>query len=284
MIDIHQHLIYGVDDGAPDLATSLEMAEQAAAEGVSRIVCTPHSSDQYPWQQTLVEERFAELSHALKDKIALTMGCEMHMTADNVLDAIAHPLRYSFDNKGYLLVEFPNMAIPPQMEEAIFQLQAVGYTIIIAHPERYPVILKNPEILTGWLRRGCLTQVTSSSLYGRFGRMAEAFSNELLTRNCIHFLATDAHHTKWRPAHLRKGYEYVSQRSGEETARRICVTNPQAAVDGRQLEDQPEAIGIYDEKPFRFHSGKLSPSSRSDNSHLRDDFQPKGFLRRLFGR
>jgi protein-tyrosine phosphatase len=287
MIDIHQHLIYGVDDGSPDLECSLAMARESASEGVTRIVCTPHSSDAYTYNAAVIEERFAELREALKGEIELSLGCDFHLTAENIYEAADNPLRYSIDGKGYLLIEFANMSIPPQMAEALFRMQSAGYTLIVTHPERYPVMQSDPEILAEWMRKGCLVQVTASSLYGRFGRMAEAFSNELLERNWIDFLATDAHNTKWRPPHMKKSYDYVANKAGEETARRLCVTNPQAAVEGARWPSQPEPIGLWERVPLKFSAKRFAATSKKDDStHLRND-APKnggGFWKRVLAR
>ncbi len=282
MIDIHHHLIYGVDDGAPDLQASLDLARAAADEGVTRSVCTPHASDAFPYRAAVIEERFAELKERLKGVVELSLGCVFHLTADNVLDAVMHPLRYSIDGKGYLLIEFPSQVIPPSMNEAMFRLQAAGYTLIVTHPERYAAVLKQPHLLGDWMRHGCLTQVTSGSLYGRFGKAQEAFANELLERNWVHFLATDAHHPVWRPAHLKNGYDYVTKRMGEETAQRLCVTNPRAAVDGAPWPKQPEPEGLWEKVPLAFTERSAAEKARAGRSA--EGGTPAGFWKRLFGR
>ncbi len=252
MIDIHHHLIYGVDDGAPDLQASLDMARTAADEGVTHIVCTPHASREHSFFNPLIEERFAELRERLRGLVELSLGCDFHMMAENVRDAVANPLRYSIGGKGYLLVEFSWGEIQREMTEMLRDLQKAGYTLIVTHPERYPAVLRQPELVSEWMRMGCLMQVTSGSLYGRFGKAEEAFANALLERNWIHFLATDAHNPVWRAPHLRNGYEFVAMRRGEETARRLCETNPRAAVEGAPWPEQPEAEGLRDHVPLQF--------------------------------
>lgn len=250
MIDIHHHLIFGVDDGSPDLETSLAMAHHSASEGVTRIVCTPHASDEYPYRSGVIQDRLAILQEKLAGIMELSLACDFHLTAENVFDAISHPLKYSIDGKGYLLVEFDSMSIPLQINNALDTLQAVGYTLVITHPERYPALLKKPEMLAGWVQSGCLVQVTAGSLTGRFGRQAESFSNELLTKDWIHFIATDAHNVSWRPPNLREAYDYIAERKGEETACRLCLKNAQAAVEGKPVPVQPTPRDLWDDHPF----------------------------------
>jgi protein-tyrosine phosphatase len=247
------------------------MGHEAARDGIKHIVCTPHSNSTYHYNADVIEERLRELRERLDGVVELSLGCDFHMSADNISAAIANPFSYSINRKGYLLIEFPTMWLSRQVREVTFQLQLAGYKLIITHPERCPAVQNDPEVLADWMRRGCLVQVTASSLYGERGRTVESLANELLERNWINFLATDAHRMDWRPPHMKEAYDYVARRVGEETARRLCVTNPQAAVEGAEWPEQPEPVGLQDHAPLKFNAKRSATPQR-------------GFWSRFWGR
>ncbi len=248
MIDIHHHLLPGLDDGARDLETSLAMAEIAIADGITHIVCTPHSSHQYRFDPEANALQFAALQDSVRgrfgDALTLGLGCDFHLMYDNIEDAQKHPTRYTINGHQYLLVEFPDTAISPNTAQTFYDLALSGMTPILTHPERNPLLARSPERMAEWLRTGALVQVTAASLSGRFGPQAEKIAHWLLERNWVHFLATDAHNTESRPPQLRGAYDLVAEKYGEATAERLCMTNPHAAFYGAPLGPQPEMLEL----------------------------------------
>ena len=138
MIDIHQHLLYGVDDGSPDLDTSLAMAREAAADGVTHIVCTPHASERYPYQAPLIEERYAELRELLARPDGIEPCLRLPHDRGEYPRGSGQPLAL-LDRRQRLPADriSPTLRFPRQMNDAMFLLQSTGYRLIITHPERY---------------------------------------------------------------------------------------------------------------------------------------------------
>lgn len=254
MIDIHHHLLFDLDDGPSDIEVSVAMAEMSMQNGVTHIVCTPHSSEQFHFDPEANREHLARLQERVGSRITLGLGCDFHLMYKNIEEALLHPAKFSINGKGYLLVEFPNHVIAPNMTETFFQLSLAGLTSIITHPERNPVLKQHPERLAEWLRAGCYVQITAASLTGRFGKTARRLCYDLLDRNWVHFLATDAHDVSSRPPKLLEAYELVAQKYGEETANRLCVENPRAAFYGEAMPPQPEPEGLYPERSSGFFS------------------------------
>lgn len=246
MIDIHHHLLFGLDDGAKDLETSVAMAETAVADGITHIICTPHANAHYRFDPAVNEQKLAQLRARLDGKLTLGLGCDFHLSFENIDDALKHPRKYTINQKNYLLVEFADLSIPQQMTQVFHQFLASGVQPIITHPERNPTIQKTPGRLDEWIAGGCLVQVTASSLTGRFGQNAQSFSGKLLQQNKVHFLATDAHNLESRPPRMKEAFDLVAKQYGPETAERLCITNPKAAFFGEEFPAQP----AVDERPL----------------------------------
>jgi protein-tyrosine phosphatase len=247
MIDIHHHLLFGLDDGSPDIDTSVAMAEAAASDGITHIVCTPHANDRYVFDPAVNAARLEELKQHIGGKITLGLGCDFHLSFDNIEDALKNRRKYTINQKQYLLVEFADLMIPNNITDTFYEMKVAEIIPIITHPERNYTIQRHPERMIPWLREGCLVQVTASSLTGRFGRTAQSMAFDYFDKNWVHFLATDAHNLTSRVPLMREAYKIVENKYGKETAERVCVTNPGAAFHGTEFPKQPEPLGLYDE-------------------------------------
>jgi protein-tyrosine phosphatase len=250
MIDIHHHLLWGVDDGARDRTMSVAMAKASAADGVTHIVCTPHANDRFTYDLAANRDKVAELQATLDAErvpIHIGLGCDFHLSYDNIMDAKADPARFSVNGLGYLMVEIPNYGIPPDLTETFYELQLAGLTPILTHPERNPTLQADHTRLGEWMRGGVLVQVTGDSVTGRMGRKTEKLAHELLKKRWVHFLATDAHDLDSRPPRLSEARNLVARKYSREYADALTVTNPLAVFEGKPVEPREEPIGLYAE-------------------------------------
>ena len=236
MIDIHSHVLYGVDDGARTLEDSVAMVRLAAEHGTTDLVATPHASPNYRFQPEIVKERLAEIAAASDNVLRLHTGCDFHLSFDNVQDAIANPEKYTINHLRYLMVEFSDLLIFYNTTEIFSRLVDAGMTPVITHPERNGLLRQRIDQIAQWVAGGAAVQVTAQSLLGGFGRRAADFARTLLDRRLVHFLASDAHDCEHRPPRLDLAYTWVKERYGEELAEALCVTNPRATLTGESLE------------------------------------------------
>ncbi len=253
MIDLHHHLLFGVDDGSRDLATSVAMVEMAAADGVTHIVATPHANEEYPYDRqhnaTLLQQIRDTLPPDVAAKIHLGLGSDFHLSFENMEDVRTGGLSYAINNGPYLLVELADHSIPQRIDEVFYAMRVSGLVPILTHPERNSTLQRSRHRLRAWMQADLLVQVTAGSLLGTFGPVAEKVGWELLRNGWAHFVSSDAHNLTRRSPKLREAYTVVGKRLGEDTAQRLFVTNPLAVFEGRPLPPQPEPIGIYEEPP-----------------------------------
>lgn len=220
MIDLHCHILPGVDDGAKNWEMSLEMAQTAVDEGITHILATPHHMNRH-WMNPKAEvlELVDELQTKIDQKnIPLTIfpGQEVRLHGEILENIQNDDICFIDEFNQYVLIEFPTPEIPVYTERLFYELQSAGITPVIVHPERNHAILKDPNLLYDFVSRDILAQVTAASYLGYFGKEIEKLSHQLIDANLVHFIASDAHNVTSRGFYMREAYEKLKKEFGLE--------------------------------------------------------------------
>ena len=240
MIDIHSHILPEVDDGPKSWEVCVAMCRTAAADGITHMIATPHANDRYHYDREYLKGLVEHLQKLVGDTPKIGLGCDFHLSYDNVQDAIAHPSRYVIGDTRYLLVEFSNYSIPDQMADSFRRLWDSGMTVIVTHPERNPILRDKPQRIAEWAEQGCVVQVTGSALTGFWGERSRRVAQWLLENQAAHVLATDAHDTQKRVPILSTSRDAAAAICGEEVAHALVESNPRAIINNEPLPYFPK--------------------------------------------
>jgi protein-tyrosine phosphatase len=229
MIDLHSHILPDFDDGADDLEDALEMLRIAEEDGVHTMVATPHMLN----GMFLTSVEGARVRHAnLVDEAAragigvkVLLGAEVHLDHE-IPELLRAGEILTLAERKVLLLELPTTSIPSGTEEAIFQIQTDGYTVVLAHPERYQEYIQRPERAVKLHERGVRFQVTARSITGGFGYRAKRLSRRWLKEGLVDVVASDAHSPRTRTPILSLARRWVAKKHGKEMAHDLFVKNP----------------------------------------------------------
>lgn len=247
MIDLHCHILPGLDDGPRTMDEALAMCRMAAADGITCIVATPHvKPGTFEADGPRIREAAAALSAALKAEglpLILRTGAEITVTPE----LAGHLPGLTLNGGPYFLAEFPPSAVPTGWDCFLLAFLSDGRIPIIAHPERNAWFLNHPEALFAAADAGLKIQITAASLLGRFGAAAQDFSKRLLISGRVHILASDAHSTAFRPPLLSEAAAKAAALIGRPRALALVTKNPAAVLNGRPL---PFTRPVSAKQPF----------------------------------
>lgn len=235
MVDLHCHLLPGIDDGSKNMEVSLRLAREAVENGVTHALLTPHHMNgRYVNHKQDVIKRTAEFRQQLQEhNIPLTVfpGQEVRINGQLIEALDKDDILFADEGDRYLMLEFPDDDVPHYTNQMIFELQQRGITPIIVHPERNTKIVAHPELLYQLLQKGCLSQITASSYVGTFGKKVEDFSKKLIANGQGYLFASDAHDLPGRKYEMRQAFEKLSQEYGPKLAERYS-DNARAIING----------------------------------------------------
>lgn len=240
MIDIHSHILPEVDDGPKSWEVALAMCRMAAADGITHMVATPHSNDRYHYDHDYLAGCVERLQHMAGAAPTLSLGCDFHLSYDNLQSVLAHPHRYTIGGFNYLLVELSDYSIPAQIADCFLKLGDRGVTVVITHPERNAILCQTPLRVIEFVELGCAVQITANALTGFWGQRVSRAATWLLEHDAVHVIASDAHDTKLRTPILSAARKMVAEICGTEIATALVEENPRAILTGQPLPYWPK--------------------------------------------
>lgn len=218
LIDLHSHILPGVDDGAQTIEDSIEMAKEAVSQGITHLMCTPHHNNgKYSNTAQQVITKVDELQDLLNQNgIPLTLleGQEVRITGSLLEDIHNQEILFTDLNNTYILIEFPSGDVPEYSEQLFFELMSEGHTPVIVHPERNAIFRKDPNRLIPFLQMGVLTQLTAPSITGVFGKDIQKTAKLMLKHNMLYMVASDAHNLRHRTFLMKEAYEEIRKIGG----------------------------------------------------------------------
>lgn len=240
MIDIHSHVLPGVDDGAESLGVALEMCRMARRDGCVAVIATPHQRTSAWWnsQPDLLDDRLRALEAVVGDSPRLFLGGEVRVDS-GLLTALAEPDLtgiQALGNSRYLLLEFDRRGIGTLDAEGLVQeLRLEGWRPVFAHPEFIPELAQNLDLMRALLAQGALFQLTAMSITGDFGKRIRTRARQMAAADLVQFIASDAHDTSRRPPGLSRARAWLEKEFGEERAHRVTYENPRAVLEDRPI-------------------------------------------------
>jgi protein-tyrosine phosphatase len=249
LIDLHCHMLPGIDDGAGNLDVSLQMARAAVEQGITVVACTPHIlPGLYHNTGPAIRQAIKQLQDALDENgipLQLTTGADVHMAPDFVAGLRSGQLLSIADSR-YVLVEPPHHTAPPHIEEFFFNLVAAGYVPILTHPERLSWVPSRYQTIKNLVQSGVWMQVTAGSFAGAFGRNPLYWAERMLDEGRVHLIATDAHDAERRRPDLAAGRELAAKRVGAAEAERLVLTRPLGILRDEDPSSLPGPSGVAD--------------------------------------
>lgn len=248
MIDFHTHIIPNIDDGSRSIEETFNLIQEAKEAGFEGIVLTSHYIENY--YETDVPERdiwVKAISDNLKNKgieTNLYLGNEIYMS-DNMMNLLIDGKASTINNSSYVLFEMPLNAEPMNLYDVIYSLQENKLIPVLAHPERYSFIQKEPELVYDLIEKGVLMQANYGSILGQYGEKAEMIVRKFLENNMIHFLGSDVHRQNSIYKRIPKALEEIREIVGEEKLEELTTINPKLALENKRIDiEDPEEFSL----------------------------------------